>query len=251
MLIKIKWKLSIAAINCFVLTICAAFISGCSAKVAVNSSSSLVSVPQVKAAAPTPAQIAQAKATAAKEKAAALKVQQEQQREAVLSQKRVQQAAAEAKRQEEAKGIGLSYDQVTAGISDKMDLSDGDPVNGRRNTAGQYGDHGSLIQVIGDHDNVWQASVTVVQSALTNDDNDPSTSTIANGALTLLFMHNITPQWPGGTQWLIDATKRAQDNPNTLIASKAHGIIRYTVTYRDTLTTVIIEAKRADNPSDD
>lgn len=144
-----------------------------------------------------------------------------------------------------SKGIGLSYDQVTHLLADKFNLQDGVAVNGRRSTSGQDGYRGPLIEVIGDHNNVWETGI-----AIQSPKDVSKEIMIANAASMLLFMKNISPHWGSSINWLETALKRSEESPGSRIAT-SHNRIRYTVVYIGTKSATVLTAIPVDAPTDD
>jgi hypothetical protein len=220
------------------------------------------SVPVAASAVPkplTPSQIAAQKKAAQKRahdaKVAAAKHAREQKLEAERQREEeaaAERAEAEAAREQAAKGMGLTYDAVMSGLTDSYNLTQGEPMNGRLNYSGPSTNPiGSVIQVVGDHDNVWEASMTVMEATADNagDQDTADTTNVANAARMLLFIKNVAPDWDGATDWVTATMKRAQTHPGKHY-SVTHGERRYMLMCEDLINTTTLQVTRADNVED-
>jgi len=159
---------------------------------------------------------------------------------------------ADATSAEAAKGIGLTYDQVMNHLSDSYDMEKGDPSGGRLNFSGPSADPaGSIMQVLGEHDNVWTASITVIEATAENAGGQEAANTanIGNATRMLVFVKNVAPDWDGALKWVTATIRRARFHPGKHY-SIVHGERKYMIMYVDVINTTLIQVSRADDNKD-
>jgi hypothetical protein len=105
--------------------------------------------------------------------------------------------------------------------------------------------------VIGDHDNVWAASISVIEATADNDGNEEAAdeANAANAARMLQFINNIAPNWNGATDWVTTTMRRATAHPSTTY-TKIHDGRKYMLMYEDIINTTVLTVTRADDKED-
>jgi hypothetical protein len=97
------------------------------------------------------------------------------------------------------RGLGVTYDQAIYYLSD-FAMAQAAPVDGREHWTGQSHNKLCVLDIIGPHADIYQATLTVAVSSNISDD-DKAT----DAGATARFMLNLSPGWDGATSWMVSA----------------------------------------------
>lgn len=103
-----------------------------------------------------------------------------------------QRAAVQRKRK---KTLGMSYEQVLAGLENTFDMQPAEPADGLPGSYGSTKNRALTMRISGHKADVASVSFTVVLGGETRDG-------VANFVAMALVIHNVIPEWKGFVEWI-------------------------------------------------
>jgi len=103
-----------------------------------------------------------------------------------------------------AQGIGITYDEVTRGLTDWIPMKKATLPDGRNRYLGTATDKLSMLEVVGERSNIFSATLIIEVP------NDANGATLVRQTVTLgIFVKNAMPEWDKClTEWVIPTTER-------------------------------------------
>jgi hypothetical protein len=130
---------------------------------------------------------------------------------------------------------GLSYSQMTQHLSSYFALERSTPVNGQPRYMGATADKMALLELIGDHNDLAQATLIIGLP------NNAQAILVRNSAMLMRFVKNAAPNWAGSSDWTTTALKKAIATGNPV--SAVRGARRISVSFQKPLGMVLVTVK--------
>ncbi|MBA7670237.1 hypothetical protein ES703_78382 [subsurface metagenome] len=139
----------------------------------------------------------------------------------------------------ENRPIGISYYQVMEYLSDFFLMEKSTPVDGQDRYMGQTADNLAILEIIGNKDNISQATIMI------GIPNDAPDKLVRNTILAIRFLENTVPEWTNSNEWITANAKRVADIPGvsdvkvvkgnkliTMMFLKTFGMVSLTVKHK-------------------
>jgi hypothetical protein len=115
--------------------------------------------------------------------------------------------------------LGISYNQVVSYLEEQMPMFRGTDIQGQANYVGQTIDNLALLQIIGNKENISQASIMI------GIPNDSQIILLRNTAMMMRFLKNTVPEWEGAFEWCTDALVEAYKQEKEIKIIKGQKLI--------------------------
>ncbi len=113
-----------------------------------------------------------------------------------------------------AEGISISYNQVIEYLSNFFEMEKTTKVDGRDRYVGKTTDQLAILEIFGDKENIYEASVII------SFPNDAPKVIVRNTAIMLRFLENTVPEWINRNDWALNTLKEitnSDNNTNSII----------------------------------
>jgi len=107
----------------------------------------------------------------------------------------------------ENKPIGISYYQVMEYLSNFFSMEKSTPVHGQERYMGQTSDSLAVLEIIGNKNNISQATLMIGIPA------DAPDKLVRNTVLATRFLENTVPEWTNSNEWITANAERVADTP--------------------------------------
>lgn len=146
-------------------------------------------------------------------------------------------ASNSRKTSNEIERMGISYQQATQDLTDRIPMEQGRPVNGQARYRGTSKDHTIALEIIGDKQAITEARMTIVP-------NGTAGIEARNRVLLHRFLSNMVPEWPSSADWANTTLDRISIFQDDTI-SAMRGYKKVTMTQMKASGTITVIVKHA------
>ena len=137
----------------------------------------------------------------------------------------------------EIERMGISYQQATKGLTDRIPMEQGRSTGRQPRYQGTSKDHTIALEIIGNLHAITEARMTIVP-------NGTAGVVSRNRALLYRFLNNLVPEWPTSADWADTTLDRLSTFQEDTI-SAMRGYKKVTMTKMKTSGTITIVVKHA------